>query len=695
MRLISLRLENFRQFYGKTPELLLSGDRGRNITVFHGNNGAGKTSVLNAFTWILYRKFTAAFAEPEQLINRRALAEIIVGKSVDCWGELVWELEEKRYRAKRSIRATLSKDGRLHIGEELLTLHIAGIDGQWYISPQPPMEVIGQILPVSLHQYFFFDGERIEQIVRQDRRTEIAEAMKILIGVEVLNRAIGHLGEAKKVLLGELKQLGAPQSKELLQKRQQYVDRLEAMRERDGEIGIEIDRLNGIKQSIQQQLLVTTATQSIELQRQTIERQKEGSIEQLHRQQAALKDLISTRGYTFLIGSAIGELNTIVSGSRDRGELHLGVSREFVKSLLASQICLCGTPLPPDSNAYSHACQWLSRAGFAAIDDVLSRLSARAGEIDRQTPELKQNIQREVENINTSKKAIETGDRELSKILEQLRESTDEDARNLQAEFDTIELSLRDLILERGANQQKSQQGEGELQRIDRQLERQQQVETKASIAQRRIAATNEAIECLQAIRHRQEELFRHQLQEKVREIFSQVSFSGYIPQVTEKYELILTDKEGNSQPIPASTGENQLLSLSFIGAIIERVRQWSREKVLAVPDSSSFPIVMDSPFGSLDRHARRQVATILPQLADRLAILVTPTQWRGEVAAAISPRVGKQYIFVYHSSRKDTANEQIQLNGKFYPLVLPSDNEFDYTECVVVDDREEAIVNK
>jgi DNA sulfur modification protein DndD len=107
-------------------------------------------------------------------------------------------------------------------------------------------------------------------------------------------------------------------------------------------------------------------------------------------------------------------------------------------------------------------------------------------------------------------------------------------------------------------------------------------------------------IECLQAIRYRQQELFRHQLQEKVREIFSQVSFSGYIPQVTEKYELILTsphltDKEDNSQPIPASTGENQLLSLSFIGAIIERVRQWSREKVLAVSDSSSFPIVMDT----------------------------------------------------------------------------------------------------
>jgi DNA sulfur modification protein DndD len=56
-----------------------------------------------------------------------------------------------------------------------------------------------QILPVSLHQYFFFDGERIEEIVRSDKKAEIAEATKIFLGVEVINRSITHLKEAKKL----------------------------------------------------------------------------------------------------------------------------------------------------------------------------------------------------------------------------------------------------------------------------------------------------------------------------------------------------------------------------------------------------------------------------------------------------------------------------------------------------------------
>ena len=50
MRLIYLQLCNFRQFYGQTPQIkFTSGER--NTTVIYGNNGAGKTTILNAFTW--------------------------------------------------------------------------------------------------------------------------------------------------------------------------------------------------------------------------------------------------------------------------------------------------------------------------------------------------------------------------------------------------------------------------------------------------------------------------------------------------------------------------------------------------------------------------------------------------------------------------------------------------------------------
>ncbi len=92
---------------------------------------------------------------------------------------------------------------------------------------QHPDDIIGRILPESLHKYFFFDGERIEQIVRHDTKAEIAEATKELLGVEVLNRSLRHLGEAKKSLETDLNIIGNAETKKLLKDKQKLEEEVE------------------------------------------------------------------------------------------------------------------------------------------------------------------------------------------------------------------------------------------------------------------------------------------------------------------------------------------------------------------------------------------------------------------------------------------------------------------------------------
>ena len=134
-----------------------------------------------------------------------------------------------------------------------------------------------------------------------------------------------------------------------------------------------------------------------------------------------------------------------------------------------------------------------------------------------------------------------------------------------------------------------------------------------------------------------------------------------------------------------ASTGENQILSLSFIGSIIDRVREWSKAGLVMGPDSSTFPLVMDSPFGSLDEVYRRHVAKLIPELANQLIVLVTKTQWRGEVADEMQSRIGREYVLVYNSPKPDCEPDAIVLHGDSYPLVRQSPNGFEYTEIVEV----------
>lgn len=53
MILDSMTLDNFRQYYGRQRLQFARGNK-QNITVLHGVNGAGKTSLFLALNWCLY-----------------------------------------------------------------------------------------------------------------------------------------------------------------------------------------------------------------------------------------------------------------------------------------------------------------------------------------------------------------------------------------------------------------------------------------------------------------------------------------------------------------------------------------------------------------------------------------------------------------------------------------------------------------
>ncbi|MGH2413595.1 MAG: AAA family ATPase, partial [Microcystaceae cyanobacterium] len=262
----------------------------------------------------------------------------------------------------------------------------------------------------------------------------------------------------------------------------------------------------------------------------------------------------------------------------------------------------------------------------------------------------------------------------------------DADIKELQKSLDRIEESLKELTLEQGAIGQQIEVNNKEIEVLLKQIDRHKLKEDKQLLAQRRIKITQEAIDRLLEVRNRLEKQFRASLEKRVQEIFNSISFTPYLPKISTNYELTLA--ENTTEPavcIAASTGENQILSLSFIGGIIDRVREWSQKNTLMGPDSSTFPIVMDSPFGSLDEIYRRQVAKSIPKLANQLVILVTKTQWRGEVEAEIANYIGKEYVLVYNSPKPDCEKDYIALHGESYPLVKQSDNEFEYTEIIEV----------
>ena len=685
MRLISLQLCNFRQFYGRTIPIKFASGKA-NSTVIHGNNGAGKTAILNAFTWVLYEQFTAAFAAPELLINQRAIQEANSGVAVECWVELQFERDRKRYQLKRKCYATRNQDNTIEYNKAKLFILVSADDGKWYPPLEASEDVIEQILPLSLHQYFFFDGERIDNFFRNNKNNTIAEDTKELLGVKVLDRAIEHLKKAERSLREELQAIGDPHTKKLLAQQQEIELSIERSQNQITAILNQVKTLEAEKKYLVSQLQDLSGAAQLQQLKTKLTQQESSLRKNLVTIRSELKQLLSRHSYLVFLSSITSQALDTINTSRKQNLLSAGVKKEFIQHLLNQNQCLCGNPLLPETTTYQKVAALLSQLESNSVEVATIHLEADINNSDTRLSEFWQELDRKQAEINRQHLELHKIEQELEKINSKLRSYPDRNIQQLQAQLDTIDEKLKELILEQGITQQQLSTYQQATNKLSQQIDKQQLQEAKQIVTQKRIRATQESIKIIIEVKNRLEQQFRQSLVAKVREIFDSISFTPYIPQLSQNYELTLIEKtSGQPVPVAASTGENQILSLSFIGGIIDRVREWSQRNTLMGPDSSTFPIVMDSPFGSLDEIYRRQVAKAIPQLANQLVILVTKTQWRQEVETEIGSLVGQEYVLVYHSPKPDCQKDWLRLYGNDYPLVRQSENQFEYTEVVAV----------
>jgi DNA sulfur modification protein DndD len=400
----------------------------------------------------------------------------------------------------------------------------------------------------------------------------------------------------------------------------------------------------------------------------------------------SLKKLLSSSSYLVFLPTIADRFLELLQTLRDRGQLSSGLKREFIEQLLKQQRCLCGETLTPNSDAYNNVKSWLEKVEIKNVEESAIRLETQVNKIESQSADFWQQLDRQQAQIKQQYLELNHVEAEIERANKQLNSYPNRNTQQLQQNIEAIEERLKSLILEQGEHQQQQSDRDRSLDKLSHQISQHKLTESKQKLAQKRIATAQEASDRLNEVRTRLEQQFRLALEQKVQSIFSFISFTPYIPKLSSSYQLTLVkNTSGVELPVAASTGENQILSLSFIGGIIDRVRQWSQRNTLMGYDSSTFPIVMDSPFGSLDRIYRRQVAKAIPQLANQLVILVTKTQWQGEVETETARLIDREYVLTYYSSKSDCESDSIELAGKNYPLVKRSSNNFEYTEIVPV----------
>ncbi|PZG56071.1 hypothetical protein C1I98_01995 [Spongiactinospora gelatinilytica] len=671
MKLLSIELENFRP-YGGRSSISFAQEPGHNVTLVYGTNGGGKTTLLNAFTWALYGHLSADVEQQDRLINNGIWQEARVGSSVDMSVTIEFEHEGRTYTARRFLTAEKqSSDQRLPKAQLLLlerddrgvTKELKSAQGH-----------IDKILPERLSKFFFVNGERIEQLVRKEAYAEIQHAIKTLLGLEQLERALKHLPTAANKLRHQLKSEGA--NSELAERLTAEIDAIfketEEKKQEKESLNTEVQHLKDEIELLAARLKSLDGAKQLQLERERLERERESAHESLRKLEDERSRVLADSGYLAFLPDLPEEIIAACDALRERGELPAPLKRTFIDDLLVEGECICGTHLTEGSPERAALEMWRARAGLADVEAAWNQLRGavagleerrrgtmdRLAETDRLIGEASDKERTLVEQLNEVSIEIKKLPAEDISAIEVRRSKMIDKLSETSRRLGTIDEHLDFL-----ANQKR--QKEEQVDKIQVKDENNQRI-------QRRIAVIRETETALRQILELLSDSIRRRLDTRIRTLFKQASLKNYEPELTPGFQLEYWERIGDEKvPAPKSTGENMLLSLSFVGAIAQECRDAATNpNPFFGGVGGEYPIVMDAVFGNLDDDYRRQIARFLPEMTSQVVVLSSKAQAEGVAENSLHPRVGKQYVITTHTTKSDLQDvtKKIAVNGREYP---------------------------
>jgi len=687
MKLRYMKIRNFRQFYGEqSMEFAIGGETGRNITVVHGYNGSGKTALLNAFVWCLYGETTPDLEHPDLLHNERAVDEAEIGKELSVSVLLEFDMGDARYQVRRTRKTV--KSGATTLGEATHDLELYKIDETGNLASvgkndELRQRMIEQFLPKTLYPFFFFNGERVEKLASEGAYDDVEAGVKTLLDIEIFERGERHLTTAvARALRDELQALGDGEIKDaiddlkklegeadkLLQKRAQHLANIKA-------INVEIEKIKQIQGEIEAVAELVKEEKRLTEELRVVD-------EAIAEARKVMAKELSKNGYLAFGDGVLEKTGELVHDARQRGEIPAKIKPQFVDDLIASGQCICGRPIGAESPEHSSLMSWRNATGLAEFEEQINQTSAYL----RPLVDRRKNFYEALDTYNERVSSFHHRRKELRDDLDLIREQLGdkthgEDVAKLQERVRQLEMQRSEEMAEVKvcdkelmANAEK----QGELKRKIKKLQVQ---DKRANVVRQQLEAVDNVARAFKEIALVQKNDVREALSASIREIWEDAAIKDYSASVSEDYRLQLTKRVGSTeQPVVgASTGEKQVLALSFVGSLVKKARE-NASSNQDLGFGGQYPLVMDSPFGSLEDDYRAKVAEWVPRLADQVIVIVSMSQWRHEVETAMRGRIGREYILELHTSKTGT-DRKILVQGEERPYVVSSNDPNERTE--------------
>ncbi|MFH1729814.1 MAG: DNA sulfur modification protein DndD [Pseudomonadota bacterium] len=656
MKFRKLTIENYKSFQYPTEIYFPDGENGKSIFLVGGMNGAGKTSIMESINFCLYG---GKVDEIYRAINRKEIAK---GNSAVSF-ELVAELDDhselivKRSWSAGVIDSPKSKD----LNERLVVVK----DGKRVSVQNQQMwqDFIRATIPPGITQFFFFDGEKIQEIAADDHsEVRLKSSLEAALGIQNINQLSSDLlylkQEERKGFI-EISDEDLTYKESELKKEKAKLSRL--IRERD-EVKEDLTRFKEQYEEAKKRFQATfnrdpESKDSI----RKLEKRKIQTSNRLGQLENEIRSLCEKSLPFSLIGGLFDGIREQIE--KERESLQGEAIKEHASELAKKIVRVVEEPEP----IYS---EHLSEEKMQELETRIFKLL------------------REGNNKTTIDKILNLSDRDAARILHMMEELENSDVfmiqplieekQELSIEIKKIEASLNSGI-STDTEQELFQQLQVEMEscstQIGRKTEQLRIMEEDILLLEKNIREIEQEIEKLYErynlskgktdfinecdsivgllsqfiVRMRKNKV--HLLQEKAFEMYKLLSSrSGLIKDIIideKSYEVRISDRNGHEiKKSSLSAGEKEVFALSLL---------WG----LSQTSQLNLPIIIDTPLSRLDSaHRDNIIRNYFPNAGNQVIILSTDTEIDKNYYKMLEPHLSGAASLVFNQQQELTTVE-------------------------------------
>ncbi|MFC3320736.1 DNA sulfur modification protein DndD [Mesorhizobium cantuariense] len=645
MRLRSITLENFGLYAGRQRLDLLPA-RGRPVVLIGGKNGAGKTTLLEAVRLALYGRralgYRVAQSEYEEHLRRRLHVGSdgrpatfgSVGLQFDyAEGGVVHQYEVVRRWTTRGTKTvetlTLEKDG-------------APVDAvprdEWH-------SFLQEMIPPGVSQLFFFDGEKIAEIARDDPDEGLAEAVRGLLGIELVGRLRTDLGLY-------LARHGRRDGNDEAVRLEAIVRDISALDRRVAEMAEDVAELTSrhasqsrVALNVRQRFIAEGGDAAN--RRAQIEATRDELRQQVTRRETEIREFA---GGLLPFASAPRLLRRYATALAHAGEKPRVDMVEFRERVAAWR----KTETPTRIGRWQES-HWRdldvfleSELGTAAIAAVGSVSELDAGERRRFVGRLVEARENTASRAALAVSELDSLQRKLRRVDADLVRASGHAAGIVLDELLLAERSVGTAETVLRARTEELHTLEFQRSGLARERDRMLKAQTEAKAGEERAALATRVGRALQLYEERLLDMKLAQLQTEFVSRFNHLARKGgFVADVRidrSSFDATLIDKTGAEIPKSSlSAGEKQVYAIAMLWA-------------LARTSGRALPMIIDTPLARLDsEHRTAIVERYFPEASHQVIVLSTDTEVDAQLLKELTPSISHSYRLDYEPDQRAT----------------------------------------